>query len=669
MQEIINISNPDDGLGDQLRTGFDKSNKNFTELYDKKVDKLAGFGLSENNFTDAEQLKLQGIESGAQVNVNADFAEENPSAPGYILNRPDISFVNFVEVTKDELNDLIAINGLARNATYSIRECDTDLYGGTRVYLRAINTEELDTSGVAEFFTPRYDRAVTNLGLYDWNLAYNINDTVIWGGKLWTAKMAVPATSQPSESLFLDTAFWDVETFSGSNYNVSFDIVTYDIKNDHISRREDNNGNIVEFSYASKLLFGANAINRFQWGLPYDALDGIGVYNNRVDNTVTDVINNNTDVLQNRTYSKTFPTTSTATTAIVKENGQWKEQTIVSGGGSQSLQQVTNVGSATTRDITVFTAGGAPSTEQFNRTRIAKGALEFTTTKDLGDLEYAPIKTLFKADFTTVADITLTLPKLSGTLARIEDLGGGLGLMREEFTFTSSQSFTLSNVPSNVVFVTVQGQSLSITQFSITGSTLTIIDTLDTSDRVVISYGFNFTGFVPTLEQVLAQGTALKPRYLNDTGWAQYTDTLKTVSAPFTIATGVTSILPCNGGTTIKTQMPLGFTNIFDTTTNKLIALRIDDKFLLNVRFKAKTSVTNDFFSIGIDIGSGPTVGAEDLIFTRGANTEQQFSIKIPYFTRSTFIANGGLIKVTARNGNLQIYDISIIPELTHKAF
>jgi len=88
MQQVINISTPDDGLGDALRDGFDKTNQNFNELYDGKVDKVTGKGLSENDFTDADKTKLDGIESGAQVNVNADFGETDPFAPGYILNKP-----------------------------------------------------------------------------------------------------------------------------------------------------------------------------------------------------------------------------------------------------------------------------------------------------------------------------------------------------------------------------------------------------------------------------------------------------------------------------------------------------------------------------------------------------------------------------------------------------
>jgi len=87
-QQMINISTPDDGLGDVLRNGFDKANQNFTELYNGKVDKVTGKGLSENDFTDADKAKLDGIEAGAQVNINADFAETDPLAPGYILNVP-----------------------------------------------------------------------------------------------------------------------------------------------------------------------------------------------------------------------------------------------------------------------------------------------------------------------------------------------------------------------------------------------------------------------------------------------------------------------------------------------------------------------------------------------------------------------------------------------------
>jgi hypothetical protein len=70
MSQIIHdISTPNDGLGDELRTAFDHQNQMNTDLYTNKVDKELGKGLSTNDYTNDEKTKLAGIEEGAQVNV------------------------------------------------------------------------------------------------------------------------------------------------------------------------------------------------------------------------------------------------------------------------------------------------------------------------------------------------------------------------------------------------------------------------------------------------------------------------------------------------------------------------------------------------------------------------------------------------------------------------
>lgn len=56
-----------------------------------KVDKVEGKGLSTNDFTDADALKLAGIEDGAEVNVQADWDEGDNTADDYIKNKPDLS--------------------------------------------------------------------------------------------------------------------------------------------------------------------------------------------------------------------------------------------------------------------------------------------------------------------------------------------------------------------------------------------------------------------------------------------------------------------------------------------------------------------------------------------------------------------------------------------------
>jgi hypothetical protein len=52
--------------------------------------KESGKGLSTNDYTTAEKNKLGGIASGAEVNVQANWAEGNSSSDAYIQNKPTI---------------------------------------------------------------------------------------------------------------------------------------------------------------------------------------------------------------------------------------------------------------------------------------------------------------------------------------------------------------------------------------------------------------------------------------------------------------------------------------------------------------------------------------------------------------------------------------------------
>ena len=55
-----------------------------------KVDKETGKGLSTNDFTTALKDKLDGIEAGAEVNVQADWNQTDSTADDYIRNKPVI---------------------------------------------------------------------------------------------------------------------------------------------------------------------------------------------------------------------------------------------------------------------------------------------------------------------------------------------------------------------------------------------------------------------------------------------------------------------------------------------------------------------------------------------------------------------------------------------------
>lgn len=48
-----------------------------------KVDKSAGRGLSQNNYSTPEKNKLEGVEEGAEVNKQVDWNEEDPESDIY----------------------------------------------------------------------------------------------------------------------------------------------------------------------------------------------------------------------------------------------------------------------------------------------------------------------------------------------------------------------------------------------------------------------------------------------------------------------------------------------------------------------------------------------------------------------------------------------------------
>lgn len=79
-------------MGQNTRYGYklDQTGQQTQDLLDvinNKVDKVEGKGLSANDFTDADKAKLDGIQAGAEANVQADWSQNTPSADDYVRNR------------------------------------------------------------------------------------------------------------------------------------------------------------------------------------------------------------------------------------------------------------------------------------------------------------------------------------------------------------------------------------------------------------------------------------------------------------------------------------------------------------------------------------------------------------------------------------------------------
>lgn len=83
----INVDTPNTGNGDALRTAFIAVNSMFTELYGTVVFKVAGKGLSANDFTTPLFTKLNDMAADANKNVQSDLLQEDELADDFVKNK------------------------------------------------------------------------------------------------------------------------------------------------------------------------------------------------------------------------------------------------------------------------------------------------------------------------------------------------------------------------------------------------------------------------------------------------------------------------------------------------------------------------------------------------------------------------------------------------------
>ena len=113
----------DDSVAGNAKTY--SSNKIITLLADK-VSTITGKGLSTNDYTTEEKNKLSGIAAGAEVNVQADWAQTDDTADDYIQNKPSLVQLDDVEVRADATFSSSRINNLISTLIVPITQQDYD---------------------------------------------------------------------------------------------------------------------------------------------------------------------------------------------------------------------------------------------------------------------------------------------------------------------------------------------------------------------------------------------------------------------------------------------------------------------------------------------------------------------------------------------------------------
>lgn len=121
------------GIYDAARTADDAASNASSALegLNNKVDKVAGKGLSTNDFTNTLKTKLDNIEEGAEANVQSDWNQGNSEENDYIKNKPTLG------------------TAAAKNSTDTVSQNNTNLVESGAVYT-AVKTlqDALDNLGL-----------------------------------------------------------------------------------------------------------------------------------------------------------------------------------------------------------------------------------------------------------------------------------------------------------------------------------------------------------------------------------------------------------------------------------------------------------------------------------------------------------------------------------------
>ncbi len=156
-----NISAPNDGLGDQLRTAFGHQNEMNTELYATKVEKITGKDLSANDFTNEDKEKLDNLNLIGEANVQPDWDQADTTQADYIKNKPvemfsSVGSFHYVDLATQSI-PLIVSEGVEKKITNDTLDDTTNVlnapYGVTSMWDTVLNQLDFSQTSIGDLIT------------------------------------------------------------------------------------------------------------------------------------------------------------------------------------------------------------------------------------------------------------------------------------------------------------------------------------------------------------------------------------------------------------------------------------------------------------------------------------------------------------------------------------
>lgn len=245
-----------DGDFTGIERGYVLTSDNFYWRYHNRGDLV--LSINESNITIGTVSKI-GYETNPDYNL---IGPNELVSKGHL---EDLIGTTFYNITFSEFQNLVNLSELVPGALYMINGVDVSLYGGTTIWTRAISTNRVEPRCTGRFYNPPYDKNSPNYGIWDPGMpSPNIDDRIIWGGRIWRN---LNGNIGNSIDLFSLDSEWEIITDT-NEYVTFYDQCVYDQDTDEIIYREEiSSGNRV---WKGRLNLNYNNILYFQWGNGWD---------------------------------------------------------------------------------------------------------------------------------------------------------------------------------------------------------------------------------------------------------------------------------------------------------------------------------------------------------------------------------------------------------------
>ena len=189
-----------------------------------KVDKVEGKGLSTNDFTDDLKSKLDGIAEGAEVNVQANWTEDDTASDSYIQNKPTIGTAAARGVSNGITNsdNLIEAkhiySGVGVTVAYDSENHYIQLKNTAGSVLSSFNADDFIKDGMISGVTLESKSGTTYL-VINWNTDAGIETTELNIGDIFEAdnyytKSQTDTAIESATSGKVDTSTFNTHTAS-----------------------------------------------------------------------------------------------------------------------------------------------------------------------------------------------------------------------------------------------------------------------------------------------------------------------------------------------------------------------------------------------------------------------------------------------------------------------